>query len=181
MKKISAIASMFPIIGERLNLRLFKESDISDDYISWLNDPDVVKFSNQRFKLHNRKTCEAFFNSINSSDAIFLAITHIESEEVVGTMTVYFSINHETADIGIMLGNKSFWNQGLGEEAWGMMMKFLLEKRCVRKVTGGTLSCNQGMMRIFEKVGMVSDGVRKDHEIIDGKPYDIVYFAKFIS
>ncbi len=62
-----------------------------------------------------------------------------------------------------------------------MMMNFLLEKGCVRKVTGGTLSCNQGMMRIFEKVGMVSDGVRKDHEVIDGKPYDIVYFAKFIS
>jgi RimJ/RimL family protein N-acetyltransferase len=58
-------------------------------------------------------------------------------------------------------------------------MDFLLENSFVRKVTGGTLSCNEGMMRIFEKVGMVLDGVRKDHELIDGKPYDIVHFAKF--
>ena len=181
MKKISEIALMFPIIGERLNLRLFKESDISDDYISWLNDPEVVKFSNQRFMSHNRKTCEAYFNSIDGSDDLFLAIIHHESEEIVGTMTVYFTPNHQIADIGIMLGNRACWGQGLGAEAWCALMDFLLEKLGVRKVTGGALSCNKGMMRIFEKAGMVLDGTRKDHEMLDGKPYDIVHFAKFMS
>lgn len=181
MKEISEINSMLPITLDRVSLRLFEETDISDDYISWLNDPEVVKFSNQRFISHNRETCEAFFNSIDSSDNLFLVIIHQESKEILGTMTVYFSTNHQTADIGIMLGNRAFWGQGIGEEAWRAVMDFLLEKLGVRKVTGGALSCNKGMMRIFGKVGMVCDGIRKDHEMIDGKPYDIVHFAKFMS
>ena len=181
MKKISEINTLLPITLDRISLRLFEEADIRDNYISWLNDPEVVKFSNQRFMSHNRKTCEAYFNSIDGSDDLFLAIIHHESAEIIGTMTVYFTPNHQIADIGIMLGNRACWGQGLGEEAWCALMDFLLEKLGVRKVTGGALSCNEGMVRIFEKAGMVLDGTRKDHEMLDGKPYDIVHFAKFMS
>ncbi|MAO34188.1 MAG: GNAT family N-acetyltransferase [Flavobacteriales bacterium] len=172
---------MLPITHDRLSLRLFEEADISDDYIAWLNDPEVVQFSNQRFLTHDRESCKAYLDSFLNSDNIFLLITHNESEEAVGTMTVYFSKNHQTADIGIIIGNKDFWGMGLGEEAWRTVMDFLLEKLDIRKVTGGALSCNKGMVRIFEKVGMVPDGIRKDHEMIDGKPYDILHFAKFMS
>jgi [ribosomal protein S5]-alanine N-acetyltransferase len=181
MKQISEIISMLPIILERVSIRLFSTRDISDDYISWLNDPEVMKFSNQRFSSHNRKTCEDFFNSIQSLDAIFLVIIFKENKEAVGTMTVYFSRNHQTADIGIMLGNKAFWDTGLGTEALDGVMEFLFKKVGIRKVTSGTLSCNKGMIRICEKAGMVPDGVRKNQELIKDKPYDIVYFAKFMS
>ena len=74
MKKISEINTLLPITLDRISLRLFEEADIRDNYISWLNDPEVVKFSNQRFMSHNRKTCEAYFNSIDGSDDLFLAI-----------------------------------------------------------------------------------------------------------
>jgi len=181
MKQISEIISSLPIILERVSIRLFSASDIGYDYISWLNDPEVMKFSNQRFISHNRETCKDFFNSIQSLDAIFLVIIFQENKEAVGTMTVYFSRNHQTADIGIMLGNKSFWNIGLGTEALNGVIEFLFKKAGVRKVTSGTLSCNKGMIRICEKAGMVTDGVRKKQELIKDKPYDIVYFAKFMS
>ena len=181
MKQISEIISSLPIILERVSIRLFSDSDISDDYISWLNDPEVMKFSNQRFIPHTRETCKDFFNSIQSLDAIFLVIIFQENKEAVGTMTVYFSRNHQTADIGIMLGNKAFWDIGLGTEALDGVIEFLFKKVGVRKVTSGTLSCNKGMIRICEKVGMVPDGIRKNQELIKDKPYDIVYFAKFMS
>jgi ribosomal-protein-alanine N-acetyltransferase len=179
MKQISEIISMFPIDQGHIKLNHFRLSDIDEQYISWLNDPEVVKYSNQRFRKHSRETCVEYLNSFKSSESIFLSITHKKSEDSIGTMTVYFSSNHQTADIGIMLGNKSYWNQGLGEEAWSTVMEFLLKKAKVRKVTGGTLSCNKGMMRIFEKLDMSLDGVRKDHEVIDGKFFDMFHFAKF--
>ncbi len=181
MKQISEIISMLPIILKRVSIRLFTARDISDDYISWLNDSEVMKFSNQRFSSHNRETCEDFFNSIQSLDAIFLIIIFQENKEAVGTMTVYFSRSHQTADIGIMLGNKAFWDIGLGTEVLDGVMEFLFKKVGVRKVTSGTLSCNKGMIRVCEKVGMVPDGVRKNQELINDKPYDIVYFAKFLT
>ena len=172
---------MLPIIQNRISIRLFEEKDISNDYISWLNDPEVVKYSNQRFMIHSYETCKSYFESFLDSDNLFFVISHNETKEALGTMTVYFSINHSNADIGIMIGNKNFWGMGLGEEAWMGVMEFLLNQLNIRKVTGGTLSLNKGMIRIFEKTGMISDGVRKDQEVINGMPHDIVYFAKFRS
>ena len=102
MLKISEISSKFPICHGRVTLRLFKENDIQDNYISWLNDPDVVKYSNQRFRSHTKETSLSFLNSIKNSQAIFLAITDRDTKEVFGTMTVHFSLDHNTADIGIM-------------------------------------------------------------------------------
>ncbi|MCC6247256.1 MAG: hypothetical protein IT499_05810, partial [Rubrivivax sp.] len=34
--------------GRRVRLRPFTAADITDAYIGWLNDPEVVRYSNQR-------------------------------------------------------------------------------------------------------------------------------------
>ena len=170
---------MFPITLDHIRLRLFEEKDITLEYISWLNNPEVVRYSNQRFITHNDETCKSYFESFQDSKNIFLAITDKSSKNMIGTMTIYFSVNHQTADIGIMIGNIAFWGKGIGEQAWQAVMNLLIQKKGIRKVTGGTLAINKGMIRIFEKVGMVPDGVRKNHEIIDEMPCDIYYFAKF--
>ena len=128
MLDVSNIVPMLPINHERVSIKLFTDKDITEDYISWLNDPEVVKFSNQRFKTHNNHTSNAYLKSINNMDAIMLKIIHKESNEFIGTMTVYFSLNHNTADIGIMVGNRKFWNKGLGAEAWTAVMNFLLDE-----------------------------------------------------
>ena len=86
-------------------------------------------------------------------------------------------LNHKTADIGILIGKK-FWGQGLGEEAWGLVMNYLF-KNFIRKITGGTLSCNTGMIKIFKKTGMIQDGIRKNHELVNNKPFNMVHYAKF--
>ncbi len=170
---------MFPITLDQISLRLFEKKDITSEYISWLNNPEVVKYSNQRFITHNHETCKSYFESFQNSNNIFLAITDKSSKNMIGTMTIYFSVNHQTADIGIMIGNEEFWGKGIGEQAWQAVMNLLIQGEGIRKVTGGTIADNKGMMRIFDKVGMVPDGVRKNHEIIDGTPCDIYYFAKF--
>lgn len=32
------------LVGERLYLRLLEESDVGEEYIGWLNDPDVTRY-----------------------------------------------------------------------------------------------------------------------------------------
>ena len=94
-------------------------------------------------------------------------------------MTVYRSIHHGTADIGLMLGEKSYWRQGLGLEAWSVVLNDLLQESALRKVTGGTARPNSGMIRIMEQSGMKLEAVRHQQELIEGKPVDLVYYARF--
>jgi RimJ/RimL family protein N-acetyltransferase len=165
----------FQLTGQLTTLRPFTHSNITSDYIGWLNNPAVVRYSNQRFLAHNVETCEAYLRSFIQTDNMFLAI--YRESDFVGTMTAYVSQAHKTADMGIMVGCQS-WGQGIGTDAWTTLMRYLFQTGS-RKVTGGTLRCNTAMVNIMMKSGMKPDGVRFAQELVNGQPEDILYFAKF--
>lgn len=173
------IMNLFPFIGNDIELSLFSESDIIDSYIDWLNDSTVVRYSNQRFHNHTADSSLQYLQSIKNADALFIGIKDSQTKALIGTMTVYFNRYHQTADMGIMLGNKEYWGKGIGQQAWGLLLNFLLVQAGVRKVTGGTLSCNHGMVSIMEKTKMVPDGIRSSQEIVEGQVHDMVHFAAF--
>lgn len=173
------LKSFFPIEGEQVRLNIFSEENITDSYLSWLNDPVVVRFSNQRFRRHTYQTGLDYLHSFVDAESIFLAVYLKDDQHYVGTMSVYFSSVHETADIGIMIGDKSCWGRGIGGDAWVTLLSLLLDTVKVRKVTAGTLSCNTGMIRIMVNSGMKPDGVRVAQELVDGQAQDIMHFAKF--
>jgi RimJ/RimL family protein N-acetyltransferase len=167
------------ICGERVCLRSFTESDITVDYIRWLNDPEVVRFSNQRFRHHDERSCLDYLRSFAGSENLFLAIHLGDDKHLIGTITAYVSSQHETADMGLMIGDRRLWGQGLGLEAWNLLLDYLLRERKLRKITAGTLRCNVGMTRIMERSGMHLEAVRSQQEMVDGEPQDVLYFAKF--
>jgi len=167
------------LTGAQTILIPFAESDITEEYVGWLRDPEVVRFSNQRLRQHDPKTCLKYLRSFDGTENMFLAIRMRDGGKVVGTITAYVSPPHGTADLGILLGDQAHWRQGLGLDAWMTLMVFLFEKRGIRKVTGGTLRCNVGMIKIMERAGMHLEAVRARQEIIEGEAEDILYFAKF--
>jgi [ribosomal protein S5]-alanine N-acetyltransferase len=179
MIDIYKLKSSFPIDGANVKLNLFTESNITDDYLNWLNDPAVVKYSNQRFTQHTHQTSSDYLQTFVNSENLFLAIYLKENEKFVGTMSVYISTAHETADIGIMIGDRTCWRIGVGGDAWKTILNWLIDVVRVRKVTGGTLRCNAGMVNILINSGMHSDGLSIAQELVEGKAQDILYFAKF--
>lgn len=174
MNELSPIAS-----SERLLLCPFTEADITAGYISWLNEPEIVRFSNQRFRRHDERTCVAYLRTFSGSENLFLGIRLAGDKRLIGTMTAYVSPHHGTADMGLLIGERSFWGQGLGLDAWRLLMRYLIQDKELRKITGGALRCNVGMVRIMERSGMHLEAARIGQEIVDGEPQDVLYFAKF--
>lgn len=169
------------LVGAKTVLRTFCETDISPEYLCWLADPEVMRFSNQRFKKHTSDSAAEYLNSFAGSDNIFLGIHLAESDRLVGTITAYRSQPHNTADMGLMVGDRSCWGKGIGLDAWKVLLGYLLDVCQLRKVTGGTLGCNVGMVKIMERSGMELEAVRAQQELVDQIPQDILYFAKFHS
>jgi RimJ/RimL family protein N-acetyltransferase len=174
--------SLFPEMGLRGSktlLTVFKSSDITDLYLSWLNDPIIVRYSNQRFINHNESNSRFYLDSFEGTDNLFLLIQDLDELKAIGTLTIYTSMIHETSDIGILIGEKTKWGNGYGLDAWQTTCNWLISTCNMRKITGGTLSGNEGMRRIFKKSGMHEDGKRLKQEIVDKTEMDIVYYAKF--
>ena len=94
-------------------------------------------------------------------------------------MTIYRAPQHGTADIGLRLGNRDYWRQGLGLEAWNGVLQTLLQEPGLRKVTGGTAKPNAGMVKIMEQSGMKLEAVRHQQELIDSQAVDLLYYSIF--
>ncbi len=182
MAQSRLLPALSALDGKMVRLRPFTREDISTDYIGWLNDPLVVRFSNQRFRQHDFASSEQYLRSFAGTNNLFVAIEGKADGRLLGTMTAYFARHHGTVDIGLMVGERNVWGQGIGQDAWNTLCTWLLGREvCVRKLTAGAARTNLAMIRIMERFGMQLEAVRREQEIIEGEPVDLLYYARFNS
>ena len=89
----------FFLRGNKISLKPFLVADIDDEYISWLNDKNVMKFSNQRFFVHSYESCMVYRASFEGTENLFIGIHRLSDDKLIGTLTAYFSTNHGTVDM----------------------------------------------------------------------------------
>jgi RimJ/RimL family protein N-acetyltransferase len=174
------MATFKKISGNKISLRNFSRPDLTERYVGWLNDPEVVRFSNQRFINHDEKSCLSYLSSFKKTSNLFLAVERIDTGQIIGTLTTYINNNHGTAEVGILIGEKTLWGLGYGQDAWDTLLHWLERQEFVRKIVAGTLRSNQGMIKLFERSEMRQEAIWGAHEILDGKPEDILLYAKFV-
>lgn len=165
--------------GGKVTLRPFTEQDINPAYLGWLNDPRVVRFSNQRFRRHDRASSLAYLHSFCGSDNLFILVQDSDTGRPLGTLTAYVARPHGTADIGIMIGEPVAWGQGIGQDAWNTLTGWIAVQPVIRKITAGAVASNLAMVRIMERSGMHLEATRRAQEIVEGQAQDILYFARF--
>ena len=169
-----------PIETKRLQIVTFSEHHLTKRYVSWLNDPEVVKYSEQRHRHHTLESCREYYESFKCSENLFLAIELKDNARHIGNMNVYMDSPNGLADIGIMLGDRSEWGKGYASEAWNAVLNYLLEDLNIRKVTAGTMACNKAMLKVMERSGMTPDGIRKRQMLVDdGKTVNLIFYAIF--
>ena len=154
---------------------------LNKTYVSWLNNTNVVRYSNQRFVQHSTESCRQYFDSFEGTSNRFYAIEDCNSGNLIGTLTIYINLHHGTADVGILIGAVEHWGKGYGYEAFSLAIDALLTSAKLRKVTAGAMACNAGMIKVMTKCGMHLEATRKDQELLNGELVDILYFAKFSS
>jgi RimJ/RimL family protein N-acetyltransferase len=139
-----------PVVrGHRLILRPFRRDDIDATYLSWVNDPERMRFSRHRHERHDSASSLEYLRSFEGTPHYFWAVEAIETHELLGTMTAY--ADADAVDLGILIGPGG---RGLGREAWGVALDHLLRVEARAKASGGTVAEHQAMRRIFERWGM---------------------------
>ena len=168
------------ISTKRLNIVPFAEHFLIPQYVNWLNDPDVVRYSTQRHHKHTLETCRQYRQSFVGTPHYFWAI--VEREEGlghIGNMNAYINIHDRVADLGILLSSKSVTGRGYACEAWLAVCGFLFEQAGIRKITAGTCSANKPMLALMAATGMIEDGRRIRQTIVEGQEMDIIHAALF--
>jgi RimJ/RimL family protein N-acetyltransferase len=161
----------------RLRLEPFTESHITDAYVAWLNDPEVLRYSELRHRRHNCESAAAYVHSINQLTSHLWAVVTKDGMHI-GNISAHRDVPNRTAEIGILIGVRNIHGRGYGAEAWRTVSDWLFMTG-IRKITAGTMAANRPMCRVFEKCGMVVEGRRIGQFLLDGRPEDLIQVALF--
>lgn len=167
-----------PIETTHLLLRPYYAGMVTDDHVRWLNDPEVVKYSEQRHKTHTLESIHQYVNDIACTSGSYLWSISLSFGPTIGTISAHTDIPNGVANLGILIGEKAAWGRGYGGEAWNGVSNWLFEKRDIRKIEMGCHYENRAMRKLAERCGMHMEGVRHDHFVVDGKPQHLLLYAK---
>lgn len=142
----------------------------------WMHDKDVMQFLEARFfdyTLDDLRKYAANFE--NDPQNILFGIFLNEDNRHIGNVKLG-SINkiHGTADIGIMIGDKTCWGKGYAAAAIRLVTKHAFGALDLRKVTAGAYSTNIASIAAFKRVGFVEEGRRKEQICYQGVYVDHV-------
>lgn len=169
-----------PLENEYLRLVPFGAQHMTLDYVGWLNDPDVVRYSENRHRRHSFESCQAYVADLAAGPSQLWAIEAMDQDgQHIGNITASHDPNNRLADIGILIGARGCQGRGYGRLAWGAVLTYLETRPDLHKITGGCLAANQAMVRIMQRAGMEPDGIRTAHYMVDGQPTDLVYYYRF--
>ena len=93
--------------NETLRIVPFEKQHLTSQYVGWLNDPEVVQFSEQRHTKHTIKSCISYFNKQTISNNLFLAIEFKSSNKTIqhiGNIGVFITRLSAFSIFVIMIG-----------------------------------------------------------------------------
>lgn len=153
----------------------FNERHLHENYISWLNDTDVVRYSEQRHQKHSLESCRAYFEEQKKSGNYFLAIELVGKEvRHIGNLGISVNFVNNRVDLSILIGDKSVWGTGAGSRAWSLALKTILYDLNFRMVTAGTMEVNKPMINLMKRSGMNIDGILPGRFIFEGDAVGLV-------
>jgi RimJ/RimL family protein N-acetyltransferase len=146
--------------AKRINLRHKRISDAREDY-SWQTDPELSELDAASPLNMSYQQFLSEFNfdlTYPSSSRHEFAIDNLEGEHVGNC--VYYNVNQveSKAEIGIMIGNRNYWNKGYGTEAVNALLEYIFTRTRLERVYLTTLDWNIRAQKCFKKCGFKETG-----------------------
>ena len=136
------------------------KNDVTDDYISWLNNPEINQFLEVRHTKQNKQIVQEYINSFYQDEEKYIWGIY-DSETLIGTTTLsHFNYKKLSAEIGLMIGDKSYWGKLASDSALQFVFNFSFNDLQLESITGGCYDKNMGIVFTFKKLGFVREHIR---------------------
>lgn len=166
-------------------LKRLTSNKISKDYLNWLNDWEIVKYTEQRFRRTTIRDIKNYVNGINKSKNNFIySINVIEKSKIkhIGNIKIG-SINfyHKRCDISYIIGNKDYWNKGIGSNAIAKVITIAKKKFKIKKIIAGVYSINKASIAVLKKNKFKKEAKLNSHIVFNKKRYSSYIYGRIIK
>lgn len=165
------------LTGPRVRLRALSAADVDGPYLTWFNDGEVSRLNSHHVFPYTRDAALAWVAALpGRRDALVLAI-EFEGRHVGNISLQDIHAVGRSAELAIVLGDRTVWGQGIGLEAAQLVVAHGFSELNLHRIACGTVEANVGMRRIAERLGMTQEGVRRQAVWTDGAYHDVIEFG----
>lgn len=152
-----------------------RRRDLIPTYLRWINDPEVNCYLTMWGAAMSIEDEEKWYESTGRPNERLFTIYLRASGEPLGNMGLHaIDFRNGTAELGIMLGEKEHWGQGLGTEAVSLGLDFGFTALGLNVIRLRALSHNTRAIRCYEKAGFRLAGRFRQAHRIAGRHVDEV-------
>lgn len=172
--------NMSIIYGEHVRLRAAEREDVNK-FHEWVNDPEVTRGLALYLPMSFADE-ENWFSSLAKRDPrekpLAIEVNKGKNWKLIGNCGV-FDIDgvSSSAELGIMIGDKSEWNKGYGAEVMGLLVKHCFETLNLNRASLKVYTENVRAVRSYEKAGFVLEGRLREAVYKFGKYDDVLIMS----
>ncbi len=162
--------------GKLVRLRALEPSDVELAY-TWVNDREVTAYLMLRYPM-SRGQEEKYLSEASSEGSSFpdvrLAIETRDGVHIGMCGPHRARPEDRGAELGIMIGDKSFWSNGYGTDTMQTLVRFAFEQMNLHKVALGVFEFNERAQACYRKCGFVEEGRFREEYFQDGRYWDVI-------
>jgi len=174
------------IYGERIRFRAAEREDLPT-FVRWINDPEVQQGIGI-YLPYSQVAEENWFESMlkHPLDEHVLAIEvrqpaangGEESWKLIGSCGFSdIDRRNRSAEFGINIGEKDYWNRGYGTEAVRLLVKYGFNTLNLHRIFLRVFETNPRAVRAYEKAGFTHEVRYRQAEFRNGKYIDMLVMS----
>lgn len=159
------------IKGEKVDLVAVSAKFLAD-YHRWINDPEVTDLLGKPVFHISMENERKWVETVTSGgDRPFTILTK-RGVPIgnLGLMKIDFNNRH--AVLGIMIGEKDYWNKGYGTDAIKTLLRFAFEEMNLHRVTLYVDELNKRAIACYKGCGFVEEGRQREFRFHNGTRMD---------
>jgi RimJ/RimL family protein N-acetyltransferase len=168
------------IFGKRMRLRAVEHDDVKK-FHEWVNDPEVT-IGLALYLPMSMVDEENWFNSLAKRDPkekpLAIEVRKGKTWKLIGNCAV-FDIDpvNSSAELGIMIGDKSEWNKGYGSEVMTLLVRHCFETLNLNRAFLRVYTDNIRAVRSYEKAGFILEGRLREAVYKSGTYEDVLIMS----
>jgi len=168
------------INGERIRFRAAEREDLPT-FVAWINDPEVragISLYLPMSMASEEKWFENMLERHPDEQPLVIEARHGKGWKTIGNCG-FFDINshYRSAEFGIMIGEKSMWNQGYGTEAVKLLLRHGFETLNLNRIMLRVFENNPHAIRTYEKAGFTHEGRLRQAHYTKGQYVDVLLMS----
>lgn len=156
----------------RLFLRGLRLEDATQGYLSWLNDPEVLRFRGPKAFPTTMETLKTYLMGLGARGDLALAVFLKETSRHIGNITLNSILwGHRSAELSMMIGAKEVWGQGFGKEAIYGVCRHAFKNMGLHRLWAE--SPNPAFNSAVHSLGWNHEGTKRQAFLLDGNFIDV--------